>query len=168
MTDNNTIFDLSVPTEPAAAPVQTQIITADDGERLIVDLTTRTKSYCSMIAETDDEKATLYAAMNSPDGKLMEHIGEILQLKDVYVEAVQCTNEETGEIIPCPRIVLICADGSSYQCVSKGVYGSLKKLFTVYGEPKNWTSPIPLKVRLIPLGTRNVLTLDIVRPGKSK
>lgn len=166
MTD--AIFDLTVPTETADAPVQTQIVTVDDGQRMIVDLTSRSTSYSSMVATTDEEKATLYAAMNTPDGKLMEHIGEIINLKDVYVEAVQCTNEETGEIIPCPRIVLIDANGKSYQCVSKGVFGSLKKLFTVYGEPKSWTNPIPLKVRLIPLGTRNVLTLDIIRPGKTK
>lgn len=169
MTENNAnLFDLTVPAADPAAPVQTQIVTIDDGDRLIVDLTTRSKSYSSMIAETEDEKATLYAAMNSPTGKLMEHIGEIINLQNVYVEAVQCINEDTGDIQQCPRIVLIDANGESYQCVSKGVFGSLKKLFAVYGEPQSWTAPIPLKIRLIPLGTRNVLTLDVVRPTAKK
>lgn len=167
MTDTNMsgLYDLSI-TEPAAA--KQQIVTVDDDERFIVDLTSATKSYCSMTAQTEEEQATLYSAMNSPTGKVMEHIGEEIDLKDVYVEVVRCANTETGELQACPRIVLITATGESYHCVSKGVYGALQKLFKVYGEPKRWAHPIRMKIKLIPLGTRNILTLDIVRPKAAK
>lgn len=160
-------FDLSLPA-PAATPAQVpaQIVTVDDDSNFIVDLTSATRAYCSMVAQTEAEQADLYTAMNAPDKRVSDCIGDVIDLKDVYVEKVNCTNEETGEVQAAPRIVLIAADGTSYQAVSRGIFGALKKLFTVYGEPMNWKAPIKVKLRQIPLGKRSVLTLDIVRDKK--
>lgn len=158
-------FDLSM-TPAAPAQTQAQIVTVDDDTNFIVDLTSATRAYCSMVATTPEEQADLYTAMNAPDKKVSECIGDVIDLKDVYVEKVNCTNEETGEVQAAPRIVLITADGTSYQCVSRGIFGALKKLFTVYGEPMQWTAPLKVKLRQIPLGKRSVLTLDIVRDKK--
>lgn len=134
-----------------------------DGEvDFVADLTSRTTSYCSIIAETPEDQAKIYNAMNNPDKRLKDCINEVIALTDVYVETVYCTSETTGEQIACPRVVLISEDGVGYQAVSKGIFSALKKLFNVYGEPKNWKQPINVKVRQMSHGTRNVLTLDVV------
>lgn len=157
------LYDLSLPSAPTAPA---QVVTVDDDTNFIVDLTSATRAYCSMVAQTPEEQADLYTAMNAPDKRISECIGDVIELKDVYVESVRCANEETGEVQQAPRIVLIAADGTSYQCVSRGIFGALKKLFTVYGEPTAWAAPIKVKLRQIPLGKRSVLTLDVVRDKK--
>ena len=85
-----------------------------------------------------------------------------IELKDVYVEAVQCINKETGAMNTCPRIVLIDKDGVGYQCVSIGVFSAIKKMFGIYGEPQEWDEPIPIMVKQITKGEKQLLTLNVV------
>ena len=42
----------------------------DEDSDMILDLTTRQTSYCSMVAETDEQKAVLYNATNNPDKRI--------------------------------------------------------------------------------------------------
>lgn len=133
----------------------------DEGFDLIVDLTTAQQQFCSMKATTDEEKAKLYNAMNNPDERLGDKINMQIKAKDLYVEVVNCTNAETGEVTPCPRIVIIDDKGKSYQCVSVGIFSALKKIIQVYGAP-TWTKPITLEVKQITKGERKMLTLNVV------
>lgn len=156
-------YSLAPSAAPAAVPAA-MVETDDDGASMILDLTTRRTSYCSLTAQTEEEKAVLFNAMNAPDQRLKEHINEVIRLKDIFVEVVYCTNEETGVVSPAPRIVLIDDNGVSYQCVSKGIFGAVKKLFAVYGEPQNWADPIPVKIKQIILSKdKNVLSLEVVK-----
>lgn len=149
-------------TAPATAETTAVTVVNDEGENFIVDLTSRQTSYCSMTAETTEEKALLYNAMNNTEKRIKDCINEIIEVKDVFVEVVSCTNQETGEMSRCPRTVLIDVNGVGYQAVSLGVFSALKKLFNVFGEPKDWDAPIKLKVKQISHGTKNILTFDIV------
>lgn len=162
--NTNNEFSLATTTEETTTIVPSTI--NDDDERMIVDLTQRTTSYCSLVANSEDEKLTLYNAMNNPDFRLADMINEIINVKDVFVEVVHCTNRKTGEITSCPRIVLIDEAGASYQCVSIGVFSALKKLFSVFGEPSTWTSSIPIKVKQLTKGERKMLTLEVVKNKK--
>ena len=88
-------------------------------------------------------------------------------VKDVYCEIVDCAvkdekGELTGEVNKAPRVVLIDSDGKSYQCVSTGVFNSLKRLFGVFGYP-TWVRALPCKVKQISVGTRQILTLVVDR-----
>lgn len=154
-------FSLATTTpEEQTAPLT--VINDDEGINFVVDLTSRQTSYCSMIAETVEEKAKLYNATNSTEYRIKDHINEVLEVKDVFVEVVKCTNQETGEVSTCPRTVLIDVNGNGYQAVSLGIFSALKKLFNIFGEPRDWEAPLKLKIRQISHGTRNILTFDIV------
>lgn len=133
---------------------------ADEGFNLTADLSTAQMSFCSMKAETQEEKTKLYNAMNNPDKRLGDCINKTINAKDLYVEIVSCTNEETGEVTPCPRIVIIDDKGVSYQCVSIGIYSAIKKIIQVFGAP-TWTTPIKLEVIQITKGNRKMLTLNV-------
>nr|UVY25577.1 MAG: Single-stranded DNA-binding protein [Bacteriophage sp.]UWG00143.1 MAG: Single-stranded DNA-binding protein [Bacteriophage sp.]UWG11507.1 MAG: Single-stranded DNA-binding protein [Bacteriophage sp.] len=135
--------------------------TMDGDTNFIVDLTSRTTQYCSMVAESAEDKAILYNAMNNPAFRLGDCINQTINVKDIFVEVVNCTNEQTGEVKPCPRIVLIDDKKQGYQCVSIGVFSAIKKLFGVYGEPHNWAKPVPLTVKQITKGERKMLTLNV-------
>lgn len=132
-----------------------------DGENMILDLTTRQTQYCSVVAQTDEEKALLFNATNNTAHRLSDCINMAINVKDVFVEVVNCTNQETGEVTPCPRIVLINEKGEGYQCVSMGIFSALKKLFAIYGEPKDWSKSIKLEVKQVTKGERKMLTLNI-------
>ena len=140
---------------------KTEVERMDDNNNFVVDLTTRTTQYCSMVANTPKEKAVLFNAMNNPANRLGDCINQTIKVKDVFVEVVNCTNEQTGEVKACPRIVLIDDKNNGFQCVSIGVFSALKKLFGVYGEPKDWEKPIPILVKQVTKGDRKMLTLNV-------
>lgn len=144
-------FDLSAEiaeTAPAAQTVTTALMDVD-GEQLVADLTSATVSYCSMAADTITDKIRAYNAMTNASESLADHINEEIVLRHVFVEAINCLNEQTGEVNVCPRIVLISPDGTSYQAVSQGVYGSLKTIFKIFGTPDTWLFGIRCKVKRV-------------------
>lgn len=130
-----------------------------EDENFIANLTSATESFCSMKADTDKEKASLFKAMNNPDKRLSEMINNTIAVKDLYCEVVDVINKDTGITEKCPRIVLIDDKNISYQCVSRGIYSAFKKLILIYGQP-TWEKPIKLKVRQIENGNKRLLTLD--------
>lgn len=133
-----------------------------DGAEMLVDLTTAQTSYCSMTPTTDEERKALYNAVNAPAHRLSDAIGEEITVTDVFCEVVDIINQETGEVSKCPRIVLFSGE-ESWACVSAGVFGSLKKLFSVFGTPDTWESPLTLKVKQIERGGgKRILTLVAV------
>lgn len=162
--EENKIFDLSTPAQATAEPNGAAVpsMVNDDDARFIVDLTTRATQYCSMKAESDKEKAALFNATNNPDFRLADMINMEVKVKDVFVEAVHCTNRDTGEVNICPRVVLIDDKNVGYQCVSIGVFSAIKKLFGIYGEPMYWSAPIKMIVKQITKGERQMLTLNVV------
>lgn len=134
---------------------------ADEGFSIVADMTSAQTQFCSMKAETKDEKAALYNAMNNPDKRIGDCINMTIAARDLYIEVVNCTNEETGEVTACPRIVIIDDQGVSYQAVSIGIYSALKKVIQVFGAP-TWDEPVKLEVKQITKGSRKMLTLNVV------
>lgn len=159
MNEMNEIVTVTNQSVQAVAPTINRF--SDEGFNLVADMTTAQLSYCSIKAETDTDKAKLYNAMNNPDGRLADCINMTIAIKDLYIEVVNCTNEETGEVTACPRIVIIDDKGKSYQCVSIGIYSSLKKIIQIFGEPTAWTKPVKVMVKQITKGKKQMLTLNV-------
>lgn len=132
----------------------------DEGFSVSVDLTSAQTQFCSMKAESHEDKAKLFNAMNNPDKRLADCINMTIPVKDLYIEIVNCTNEETGEVNACPRIVLIDDKGTSYQAVSIGIYSALKKAIQVFGAP-TWKNSVKMEVKQITKGSKKMLTLNV-------
>lgn len=137
-----------------------QLMSIEEQEMNIFEQGNQKPAYCSIVAETFEDKAKVFNAMSSPDERLRDHINEVIKIKDVYCEIVECENKETGETSEAPRVVLIDTEGKSYQCVSSGIFNSLKRLFTVFGMP-TWGQGVPCKVKQISNGERQILTLIV-------
>ena len=135
---------------------------SDMGFDISVDMTTAQTSFSSLKANTDEEKADLFNAINNPEKRLSDCINMTIKAKDLYIEVVNCTNEETGVVTACPRIVIIDENGVSYQAVSLGIYSALKKVIQIFGVP-TWENPISLEVKQVTKGTRKMLTLNIAK-----
>lgn len=137
-------------------------IHSDENNDFIAQLTNdKITAWSSLKTDSPEEKAKFYNVMNNPEKRVAQMIGKVIKVKDVFVEIVELTNQETGEVKQCPRTVLIDEKGVGYQAVSIGVFSAIKKLFDVYGTPDRWESPLPLEVQQIQKGTRNILTFKI-------
>lgn len=137
------------------------LMVMDENEKFIADLTTRRTSFCSLNAVSFEEKAKLFKAMNNPEHRLSEYINKTILAKDLFCEVVDCVNQETGVITSCPRIVIIDKNGEGYQAVSLGVYGAVKKLIQTFGPP-TWEEGLPLEVKQITKGQKQLLTFNVV------
>lgn len=116
--------------------------------------------YCSRKAETPEEKAVIYNAINNPDVKLADHVNNVIVMRDIIIQSVNVTNEKTGELVSAPRVTIIDTDGNSYSCVSVGVYNALYNICAIFGRPASWPNGLPVKVRQINRGSSRILTLD--------
>lgn len=121
-----------------------------------------TLAYCSFKVSTPEDRAKLFNAMNEPDFKVDEAINTPIQVKDVYAEYIDLLDENTGEIKTAVRMVLITPDGTSYGCVSVGMFSALKKVMKIYGEP-TWKEPITIipYTKKTRNGNNKVLTFKI-------
>lgn len=117
-------------------------------------------AFCSVKAETMEEKALVFNAANNPQHKIADFINKKIMLKDVYAETLELVNKETGELDKAPRIVLIDENGEAYECVSVGMFSALKKLIATFGEP-TWETPIPVIVKQEKVTNGSMLTLSV-------
>lgn len=123
--------------------------------------TETTSSYCSISGGTVEAKKAVFNAMNNPDAQLSDFINKKIVVKDVFVESMILTDEETGETTEAPHIVFIDEKGKSYSCVSKGVFSALRNAILVFGEP-TWEDGLPIVVKQKSLkGGFSMLTFDV-------
>lgn len=109
-----------------------------------------------------DNPEKILLAMQDADYSLIdymdEHPGAVLLLQDVLIHNIQLTDEETGELKTEPRTVLIDVDGKRYASVSRGVIGSLQKIFPLFGIPP-YDPPMAITARRVK--TRKFKTINI-------
>jgi hypothetical protein len=120
---------------------------------------------CTLPKETLDQKIAVFNALQAPEHRLEKFVGKTILLTDYIAHVVQIPDENTGEIISVPRMVLIDKDGIGYECVSQGIFSSLTALVQIVGKAP-WTAS-PLKVEPYNKPTRNgnnkILALKIVK-----
>lgn len=160
--DEAVVESTAVEVVDATAKQEEKLVTYDEaGNQFIIGLTdTRKTSLCTLRSDTMEEKAVLFNIMNNPEKRLSDMIGEVIEVTDLFVEVISLRNDETGEMVDCPRIVIIDKNKVGYQCVSVGVWSAFKKLISVYGSP-TWEVPLKLKVKQIQKGKRSLLTLNV-------
>ena len=99
--------------------------------------------FCSIPDDGSREsKVSIYNAMNDVDENVADHLNEELLITDVIAHNIQLLDELTGELVDTVRVVLVGADGTNYQAVSKGVVSSLQKIFGLVGQPSWKENPI--------------------------
>lgn len=137
-----------------------EVVTPTVANGMIADFASAAPSfYCSFVPSTDAGKRQLYNAMNNADVQLADHIGQVINMRDIIIEPVEITKEDSGEVVTAPRCIIIDTDGNSYTCVSTGIYNALRRLCTVFGMP-TWPDGLPVKVRQLQKGAKRLYTLD--------
>lgn len=110
---------------------------------------------------TPEQRKVIFNAMNNPTHKLSDFINKRIKVENVLIEAVTNVNEETGEIETVPKVVLIDPDGVSYFSMSKGIFNSVRNLFSAI-HPAPWPGGLDLEVIQIQAGRGKMLSLKMV------
>lgn len=145
--------------ENTKQPETALAVTAPESNLMTVN---KALSYCSFDTSSPAGKARLYNAMSNPDERISAHINEEIVVVDVYAEMIDITNEDTGEVTSCPRVILIDPNDTSFVAVSTGIYGDVKRLLQIFGEPSTWEKPIHLKVKQVQIKKGSMLKLQLV------
>lgn len=138
---------------------ETTAIEARENVMQLSDLTDASAFYTSMQVANKEDKIRLVHNMMNPDKNLRDCINMEIILKDILCEIVEITNED-GSHTTAPRIILIDTEGTSYVCVSTGIWNALKKIIVIFGPP-TWEDGLPLVVKQINKKDRAILTLDM-------
>lgn len=94
---------------------------------------------------TREGKIKLYAALQNAE-KLDEHLNEALLMTNAVAQAVQVTDDQTGEISNTVRVILVTADGKAYAATSPTLAAGLNTMFGIFGTPNTWTEPLAIRV----------------------
>lgn len=121
--------------------------------------TAESAKFCSFDTSTAAGKAKLFNVMTNPDKRVSDFINKEIEIKDIYAEQIELTNEETGETENVPRCILIDTKGVSYVAVSKGVFGDLKRLISLFGSPSVWVEPLKVTVKQVNVKAGSMLKL---------
>lgn len=128
----------------------------------IIRINEETPAYCSMVAETRQEKAVLYNAVQNPDSKISDHINQKIQFINVKMEQVEMTDEETGDTHKAIRTILITPDGKGILCTSNGIARSLYDMFSIFGTPDTWDGEVmECIVRQVETGKGRTFKLEV-------
>lgn len=94
---------------------------------------------------TREGKIKLYSALQNA-GKLDEHLNEPLAMVNAVAQAVQVTDEQTGEISNTVRVIILTADNKAYAATSPTLAAGLNTMFGIFGTPNVWTEPLTIQV----------------------
>lgn len=122
--------------------------------------------YCSLVAETKEEKKALYNAINNVEDKVSNYINKKIKIANVHMESVQTEVKDdegnfTGELRDATRIILITPENKGIICTSNGIARSLYGLFQIFGTPDEWEEPIECLVKQIETPKGRTFKLEI-------
>lgn len=124
------------------------------------------EQYCSIDTKTLEGQIMAASAITAPDYNIGDHVGATIRIKDVYAQRTEFVDDETGEITPGIRTVLIDVYGKSYQTASMGIFNSLKQMFAIFGQP-TWTPGVLVQVISKNIGKNRVYMLKPVAEAAS-
>lgn len=127
------------------------------------DLNSHSSAYCTMQALDNKARVTLFNACSNPV-KLSTMINKRFKLLHIYAEIIRVKSEMSGEMVNAPRVILIDDHGQGYQAVSTGIYNSVKRIISLFGNPATWDAPHTVEVQHVDLKdgqhTFNLLVID--------
>lgn len=130
--------------------------------------------YSSMKSETFADRIKLSAALSASQPIAETILGKPLFLSHVIIQAADMTNEQTGEPVTVPRVVLVDEDGHAYHGISGPLYRDATNLLGIAGDPARWAEPVAVQVTREGSGTRKYFTMatlglksDVLAAAKS-
>ena len=93
--------------------------------------------WASFATKSDEDKVMLQQCLNGECKSLADMIGKTIAVEHVCVKMVDLENDESGEVVSVPRMVLITDKGERYTCTSDYAWKSMREIMDpmLYGPP---------------------------------
>ena len=99
----------------------------------------------STYSDQDEESALAVFAAVSDASDLKNHLGEVIELVHVVLQAVTMNVPATKHVdehtVDITRTILIDKDGNAYGTSSETILKSLETMFALLGKPQTWKTP---------------------------
>lgn len=120
------------------------------------------KMYSTLDLSSKESGIKLFNATENCDELVFDNVGKEIVLKDVYVEQIPSTNEETGEVGYKYRTILFDSEGITYASGSYGLYNSVQKILNIFGTEVLHTEGIKVKIGKRTVDGKTKLYLELV------
>lgn len=120
--------------------------------------------------DPSDRRAVLaYASQVSQlfgkaDLRAADTVNVPILMSHVFVHRAR-VRQEDGSYIPVDRLVVLAADGTTYEAVSAGLFDSILMLFSLpgIGHPSKWAKPLPIMFKSVPVrNTWRTLKIEVM------
>lgn len=95
---------------------------------------------------SEANRLKLLSIIEGPAQKGADHLGGVIALSDYIIHQVDLTDEETGEMFPAARTLLLQPEGPPIEFVSVGVLKSLQRIATMMKRLPPYDPPIAVRV----------------------
>ena len=112
---------------------------------------------------TQAERLAVAAAVSNSD-PIKKNLGKTIQVVNVVVQSVEMENEQTGEIVSVPRVVLVDDKGNTFHAISGPLFRDVRTMLGLVGMPdlSAGDKPIPVKILEDGTGSRTYFKLQYV------
>jgi len=101
--------------------------------------------YSSFIGDDFATKKAVFGAISNA-APIAEHLGTVIALTDIIVQATEIEDDVTGEMVTVPRVIFVDKDGNAFAAISNGLVNSVRTLLQVLGQPSTWDEPLDIVV----------------------
>lgn len=100
---------------------------------------------------TDEGKRKAYNASAAADYKVADIVdadpNHVIEMAGYFIEPIEVVDDETGEVTSRGHVVIIDADGKTYESQSIGMYSAIKRLAGLYDFSDGTVLPIRISRR---------------------
>ena len=101
--------------------------------------------FSSFKADDFATKMVISSAVSSAEA-ISDHLGETINLANFIVQPIEMTDENTGELVSVPRVILMDDQNKGYYGISTAILSSLQTMTGILGMPHEWPNPVPVQV----------------------
>lgn len=120
--------------------------TQNEVEKVISSLNSSEVNVYSSIKGTDFESRLAVARALTDSVPVADYIGETINVANFVIHPVEMADEETGEVRPVARTIIIDENGKAYHAISAMIVRRVHDLIGVLGEPSSWPNPLSMRV----------------------
>lgn len=140
--------DKSETTADMVANYNNAVYSPEERQLAVAFTETENAFFCSIHDDGSREsKVKIYNAMNNTFGKFAD-IQDPIVVTDIVAHNIELLDDETGEISPATRIVLVDENGNGYDCVAQGIFSSIQKIIGLVG-PAPWNPGLKVRPKMV-------------------
>lgn len=106
-----------------------------DVSGIIAGLNSGVAFFSTVTGDDIDSRLIVLDALIDPQ-PIVENIGQTINLANFIVQPVELLDQNTGEMVTVPRVVLIDSEGVGYVGTSIGLMSSLRNILAALGDKK--------------------------------